>query len=86
MLTPEIFDALRETPPDSGGEVQLTDAINLLAGQQAVYAYLFEGVRYDIGKRLDYLRATVELAIDREDLGPEFRTFLADLVQRKKLL
>ena len=86
VLTPEIFDALRETPPDSGGEVQLTDAINLLAGQQAVYAYLFEGVRYDIGKRLDYLRATVELAIDREDLGPEFRTFLADLVQRKKLL
>ena len=86
VLTPEIFDALRETPPDSGGEVQLTDAINLLAGQQAVYAYLFEGVRYDIGKRLDYLRATVELAIDREDLGREFRTFLADLVQRKKLL
>ena len=86
VLTPEIFDALRETPPDSGGEVQLTDAINLLAGQRAVYAYLFEGVRYDIGKRLDYLRAMVELAIDREDLGPEFRTFLADLVQRKKLL
>ena len=86
VLTPEIFDALRETPPDTGGEVQLTDAINLLAGQQAVYTYVFEGVRYDIGKRLDYLRATVELAIDREDLGPEFRTFLADLVQRKKLL
>ena len=86
VLTPEIFDALRETPPDSGGEVQLTDAINLLAGQQAVYTYVFEGVRYDIGKRLDYLRATVELAIDREDLGREFRTFLADLVQRKKLL
>jgi len=86
VLTPEIFDALRETPPDSGGEVQLTDAINLLAGQQAVYTYVFEGVLYDIGKRLDCLRATVELAIDREDLGPEFRTFLADLVQRKKLL
>ena len=51
-----------------------------------MYAYLFEGVRYDIGKKLDYLRATVELAIDRQDLGPEFRTFLADLVQRKKIL
>jgi UTP--glucose-1-phosphate uridylyltransferase len=86
VLTPEIFDALRATSPDKGGEVQLTDAINLLAQQQAVYAHVFEGVRYDIGKKLDYLRATVELAIDREDLGSEFRAILADLVQRKKLL
>jgi UTP--glucose-1-phosphate uridylyltransferase len=86
VLTPEIFDALRETSPDKGGEVQLTDAINALAQQQAVYAYIFEGVRYDIGKKLDYLRATVEIAIDREDIGPEFRSILADLVQRKKLL
>ena len=86
VLTPEIFDALRETAPDRGGEIQLTDAINLLAQQQTVYAYLFEGARYDIGKKLDYLRATVELAIDREDLGPEFRAFLSELVQRKKLL
>ena len=70
VLTPEIFDALRATPPDAKGEVQLTDALNLLASQQAVYAYVFEGVRYDIGNKLDYLRATVELAIDRDDLGP----------------
>ena len=86
VLTPEIFDAIRETPPDKSGEVQLTDAINLLAHQQAVYAFVFEGIRYDIGKKLDYLRATIEIAIDREDLGPEFRAILADLVQRKKLL
>jgi UTP--glucose-1-phosphate uridylyltransferase len=86
VLTPEVFGALEETSPDSGGEVQLTDALNLLAQQQTVYAYVFDGVRYDIGKKLDYLRATVELAIDREDLGPEFRAILADLVQRKKLL
>jgi UTP--glucose-1-phosphate uridylyltransferase len=86
VLTPEIFDALAETPPDAGGEVQLTDALNQLAQAQTVYAYVFEGVRYDIGKKLDFLRATVELAIDREDLGPEFRAILADLVQRKKLL
>jgi UTP--glucose-1-phosphate uridylyltransferase len=86
VLTPQIFDALRETAPDEHGEVQLTDALNALAQQQTVYAYIFEGVRYDIGKKLDYLRATVELAIDREDLGPEFRAILADLVQRKKLL
>jgi UTP--glucose-1-phosphate uridylyltransferase len=86
VFTPEIFDAIRQTPPDAGGDVQLTDAIALLARQQAVYAFAFDGVRYDIGKKLDYLRATVELAIDREDLGPAFRAFLADLVQRKKLI
>jgi len=86
VLTPEIFDALRATPPDAGGEVQLSDALNLLASQQAVYALVFEGVRYDVGNKLGYLRATVELAIDREDLGPGFRAFLTDLVQRRKLL
>jgi len=86
VLTPEIFDALRATPPDAGGEVQLSDALNLLASQQAVYAYVFEGIRYDVGNKLGYLRATVELAIDREDLGPGFRAFLTDLVQRRKLL
>jgi UTP--glucose-1-phosphate uridylyltransferase len=86
VLTPEIFDAIRQTPPDSRDEVQLTDAIGLLAREQAVYAYVFEGTRYDIGKKLDYLRATVELAADRDDLGPEFRQFLVDLVQRKKLI
>jgi UTP--glucose-1-phosphate uridylyltransferase len=86
VLTPEIFDAIRQTPPDTGGEIQLTDAIGLLAREQAVYAYVFEGTRYDIGKKLDYLRATVELAADRDDLGPDFREFLVDLVQRKKLI
>src|SRR5439155_4987990 len=50
VLTPEIFDAIRETSPDERGEVQLTDPINLLAHQQAVYASVFEGIRYDIGK------------------------------------
>jgi UTP--glucose-1-phosphate uridylyltransferase len=86
VLTPQIFDALRETTPDERGDVQLTDALNALAQQQTVYAYVFEGVRYDIGKKLDYLRATVELAIDRDDVGPEFRAILSDLVQRKRLL
>jgi UTP--glucose-1-phosphate uridylyltransferase len=86
ILTPEIFDALRDTPPGVGGEVQITDAINRLAQEQAVYAYVFEGGRFDIGNKLDYLKATVEMGIDREDVGEEFRHFLADLVQRKKLL
>jgi len=86
VLTPEIFDALRETPPDKGGEVQLADAINSLAQHQTIYAYAFEGTRYDIGKKSEYLRATVELAIERDDVGPEFRQFLTDLVQRKRLV
>jgi UTP--glucose-1-phosphate uridylyltransferase len=86
VLTPQIFGAIRETAPDARGEIQLTDALAALAHEQAVYAYRFEGTRYDIGKKLDYLRATVELAAGRDDLGPEFRAFLADLVQRKKLL
>ena len=86
VLTPEIFDALRDTEPGVGGEVQITDAINRLAQEQAVYAYIFEGGRFDIGNKLDYLKATVEMSIDREDVGEEFREFLADLVQRKKLL
>ena len=86
VLTPEIFDALRDTEPGVGGEVQITDAINRLAQEQAVYAYVFEGGRFDIGNKLDYLKATVEMAIDREDVGEEFREFLSDLVQRKKLI
>jgi UTP--glucose-1-phosphate uridylyltransferase len=86
VLTPEIFDALRDTEPGVGGEVQLTDALNRLAQEQAVYAFVFEGGRYDIGNKLDYLKATVELAVDRDDVGKEFREFLADVVQRRKLL
>ena len=70
VFTPEIFDALRETKPGNGGEIQLTDAINLLAQEQAVYAFTFEQGRYDVGNKLDYLKATVELAIERDDVGP----------------
>jgi UTP--glucose-1-phosphate uridylyltransferase len=86
VLTPEIFDAVRRTQPGVGGELQLTDAINLLAQEQAVYAYVFEGGRYDVGNKLDYLKATVELAFDREDIGEEFRDWLAEFVERKKLV
>ena len=63
-----------------------TDPMALLLQEQQIFGYLFDDSRYDIGQKLDYLRATVEMAIDREDLGPEFRAFLVDLVQRKKLL
>jgi UTP--glucose-1-phosphate uridylyltransferase len=84
VFTPEIFGALHETPPGHGGEIQLTDAINLLAQEQAVYALTFEG-RFDVGNKLDYLRATVELALEREDVGSEFKAYLADLARREKL-
>ncbi len=86
VFTPEIFDALRKTEPGRGGEIQLTDAINLLAQEQAVYAYRFEEGRYDVGNKLDYLKATVEMAIDRDDVGADFRKYLAELVQRKRLI
>jgi len=86
VLTPEIFDCLRRTQPGVGGELQLTDAINLLAQEQAVYAYVFEGGRFDVGNKIDYLKATIELAIDRDDIGKEFRRWLGDFVERKKLI
>jgi UTP--glucose-1-phosphate uridylyltransferase len=86
VLTPEIFDALQRTTPGRGGEIQLTDAINLLAQEQAVYAYRFEGRRFDVGNPFDYLKATVELGAERDDLGPEFRAWLAQYVQREKLI
>jgi UTP--glucose-1-phosphate uridylyltransferase len=86
VFTPEIFDCLERVEPGANQEIQLTDAIALLIEQQTVYGFVFEEGRFDVGDKLDYLRATVELAIDREDLGPAFRAFLADLFQRKKLL
>jgi UTP--glucose-1-phosphate uridylyltransferase len=86
VLTPEIFESLREIEPGKGGEIQLTDAINLLAQEQAVYAWAFEDGRYDTGNKLDYLKATIELAIDRDDIGGDLKRYLADLVQRKKLV
>jgi len=85
VFTPEIFDAIDRVTPDANGEIQLTDAIALLLGEQAVYGYRFASGRYDIGKKLDYLRATVELAADRDDLGPEFRAFLTEFVRERGL-
>ncbi len=86
VFTPEIFDALDRITPGAGGELQLTDAMSLLLETQTVFGYSFETGRYDIGKKIDFLRATVELALDRADLGDEFKAFLADLVQRRKIV
>lgn len=85
VFTPEIFDAIEHTPAGVGGEIQLTDAIGRLLKDRSVLGYVFTSGRLDIGKKLDYLRAIVEFALDRKDLGPEFGVFLADLVKRRGL-
>jgi UTP--glucose-1-phosphate uridylyltransferase len=86
VLTPEIFEVIRSTAPGYGGEIQLTDAIRALAARQAVYGYVFDGVYYDTGRPLDYVKAIVELAADREDLREGFLAFLADFAVRRKLI
>ena len=80
VIDPEIFDVLKETPPGAGGEIQLTDALNLLAQQQPVWAYSFEGRRYDVGDRLGYIEATLEYALRRDDLAPHLKAYLKNLV------
>ena len=80
LFTPRIFDMIERTPPGKNGEIQLTDAIALLIEKEPVYGYVFTDGRYDIGNKLDYLRATVEFALVRDDLGPAFRRYLKDLV------
>ena len=79
ILTPEIFSILEKTRTGRGGEIQLTDGIRLLLEQQPVYAYMFEGTRYDAGDKLGFLKATVEFALRRSDLGEEFRAYLKSL-------
>ena len=79
VLTPKIFDKLEQTPRGAGGEIQLTDAIQALMAEQDVYGYAFDGVRYDAGTTMGWLRASVELALQRPDVGPEFRSYLAGL-------
>lgn len=80
IITPEIFDILAHTSPGKGNEIQLTDALKVLAKQQPVYAYDFAGTRYDLGDKLGFLKATVEFGLRRQDLGQSFRTYLQNLV------
>lgn len=76
IITPAIFDILDETKPGKGGEIQLTDALKILANQEVMYAYNFEGTRYDVGDKLGFLKATVEFALKRDDLKDSFREYL----------
>jgi UTP--glucose-1-phosphate uridylyltransferase len=81
VLQPEVFDVLEHTEPGKGGEIQLTDALQELAAEPdgpGVYGVVFRGRRYDTGDRLDYLKSIVQLAVDREDLGPQLRPWLRE--------
>lgn len=82
LLPPSIFDALAETPPGKGGEIQLTDAIRKLIGKEPIYGYRFVGEYFGVGSKLGYLKANVAFALKRADLAFEFRAFLRDLVER----
>lgn len=79
VITPEVFDILEQTKPGKGGEIQLTDALRVMARCGNVYTYNFTGKRYDTGNKLGYLKAVVEFALRREDLGEGFREYLKSL-------
>lgn len=79
ILTPDIFEALANTPRDAGGEIQLTNGIRALRKHRPVYGYRFDGVRHDAGNKLGFLKATVEFALKRPDLGGPFREYLKSL-------
>lgn len=81
VITPEVFEVLEQTAPGKGGEIQLTDALRVMAHAGNVYAYCFEGKRYDTGDKLGFLKATVEYALRRDDLGDDFHTYLKNLTK-----
>ncbi|NLZ48460.1 MAG: UTP--glucose-1-phosphate uridylyltransferase GalU [Clostridiales bacterium] len=79
IITPQIFDILSDTKPGKGGEIQLTDALKTLIQHEAMYAYNFEGRRYDVGDKLGFLQASVEFALKRDDLKYPFMKYLLEL-------
>lgn len=82
VLTPDVFDAIENLEPGAGGELQLTDAIAALAAGAGVFGWTFRGGRFDTGNKIDYLRAVVELALERPDLGPPLRAFIDEVSRR----
>jgi len=86
VLTPAIFPLLASTPPDAkaGGEIQLTDGIARLLGEEPVFACRYEGERFDVGRPLGLLKASLSMALARPDLGPELRRYLQDLLAREE--
>jgi UTP--glucose-1-phosphate uridylyltransferase len=85
VFPPSIFDAIDRTPPGVGGEIQITDAVGVLLEKEPVHGVRFTEGRYDIGQKLDFLRANIEVALSRDDLGPDVAALLRDLVDRHRL-
>lgn len=81
VITPEVFEILEQTKLGKGGEIQLTDALRVMAHNGNVYAYNFKGKRYDTGNKLGFLKATVEYALRRDDLGDAFKKYLTEVVK-----
>jgi UTP--glucose-1-phosphate uridylyltransferase len=79
VLPPAIFDCLARTKPGAGGEIQLTDGLRILAQEQGLWAYIYDGISYDAGDKLGFLKATVELALQNQELGEPFRNYLKTL-------
>jgi UTP--glucose-1-phosphate uridylyltransferase len=79
ILTPAVFDMLSQTQAGTGGELQLTDGMRALLKEEKMFAYVFEGRRHDTGDKLGFLKATVEFALKRPDLGHDFRDYLKRL-------
>ncbi len=82
IINPGIFEALRNTKPGKNGEIQLTDALKILMDQEAMYAYCFEGRRYDVGDKLGFLIATVDFALKRDDLRDGFTDYLKNILRK----
>lgn len=82
VITPEVFEILEHTKPGKGGEIQLTDALRVMAHNGNIYAYNFKGKRYDTGNKLGFLKATVEYALRRDDLGEAFGNYLEGIVKK----
>ncbi len=81
ILTPQIFECIEKVKPGVGGEIQLTDALRILKEKQEIYAYEFKGKRYDIGNKLDWLKSSIEIALDNEEIGNELRTHLRKILK-----
>ncbi|WP_346684164.1 UTP--glucose-1-phosphate uridylyltransferase GalU [Megamonas hypermegale] len=81
IITPDVFEVLQNTKPGKGGEIQLTDALRVMAKRENVYAYNFTGKRYDVGDKLGFLKATVEFALRRDDLSADFSSYLKDITK-----
>ncbi len=85
IINPAIFEILENTKPGKGGEIQLTDGLKELSQKEAIYAYEFEGRRYDVGNKQGFLEATVEHALRREDLREEFLEYLTEIVEKENI-